>query len=153
LVERDPRLSDQVLLWLGKAQAGMAPDAAANPKGHEQTIQTAIGTLRQAADRAQKLQDQDPDARSRRALVLLEIADQLQRIRQHKESAALYTQILSEKTLTDREEEVTQRLAAAQHLAGDYNESDKACLRFREKFALSSLTPAVLFCYAENAFF
>ncbi len=36
LVEREARLSDQVLFWLGKAQAGLAPDVVANPKGHEQ---------------------------------------------------------------------------------------------------------------------
>src|SRR5205814_160798 len=71
LVERDPRLSDQVLFWLGKAQAGAAPDAATNLKAHEQAMQAAINTLRQAADRAQRLQDQDPEARGRRADVLL----------------------------------------------------------------------------------
>ncbi len=153
LVERDPRLSDQVLFWLGKAQAGTAPDAGMNPKGHEQVVTAAVNTLRQAADRAQRLQDQDPDARARRADILLEIADQLQRLNQHKESAALYNQLLAEKLLPDREEEVTQRLAVALHLARDFAESDKVCQRFRDKFPQSPLSPAVLFCAAENSYF
>jgi TolA-binding protein len=153
LIDRDPRLSDQVLFWLGKAQAGTAPDPAANPKGHDQTIQTAINTLRQAADRAQKLQDQDPEARSRRAEIMLEIADQLQHIKQNKESANLYNQLLAEKALPERIEEITQRLAVALHLAGDYTESDRVCERFRAQFPQSTLMPAVLFCAAENSFF
>jgi TolA-binding protein len=153
LVDRDPRLSDQVLLWLGKAQAGTAPDTAANPKGYEQTIQTAINTLRQAADRAQKLQDQDPEARGRRAEILLEIADQLQHIKQGKEAAAIYNQLLAEKALPERTEEVTHRLALALHVAGDYSQSDQVCERFRTQFPQSPLMPAVLFCAAENSFF
>jgi TolA-binding protein len=153
LVDRESRLADQVLFWLGKAQAGTAPDPVTNPKGHEQTIAAAVNTLRQAADRAQKLQDQDPEARSRRAEIQLEIADQLQRIRQPKESTTLYNQILNEKLLPEREEEITHRLAVALHLATDYNESDKVCQRFRDKFTVSALTPAVLFCAAENSFF
>jgi cellulose synthase operon protein C len=153
LVERDPRLSDQVLFWLGKAQAGLAPAASANLKGHETAIQAAINTLRQAADRAQRIQDQDPEARSRRAEIMLEIADQLQHIRQHRESANLYNQILNEKLLSGRAEETMQRYAVALHLAGDYTESDKVCARFRTTYPLSSLTPAVLFCAAENSFF
>ncbi len=66
LVERDPRLSDQVLFWLGKAQAGAAPDAKSNPNGHQQAVQTAVNTLRQAAERAQRMQDRDRDARAAR---------------------------------------------------------------------------------------
>ncbi len=45
------------------------------------------------------------------------------------------------------------RLAVALHLAGDYNASDAACQRFRELYPQSSLTPAVLFCAADNAYF
>ncbi len=153
LVDRDPRLSDQVLLWLGKAQAGAAPDAHANPKGHDQAIQTAVNTLRQAADRAQKRQDQDPEARTRRAEIQVEIGDQLQRIKHHKEAAAQYSQVLTDKALPLREEEVLQRLAVALHLAGDYAESDKVCRRYCEKFPQGPLTPAVLFTEAENSYF
>ncbi len=43
-------------------------------------------------------------------------------------------------------------LATAWHLAGDYAESDKVCLRFREAHPHSVLLPAVLFRHAENAY-
>jgi cellulose synthase operon protein C len=153
LIDRDPRLSDQVLFWLGKAQAGTAPDANMNPKGYEQVLGAAVATLRLAADRAQKLQDQDPEARSRRAEILLELADQLQHIRQQKESVAIYNQLLAEKVLPDRAEEIMHRLAVALHLSGDYNASDAVCDRFRAQYPQSSLMPAVLFCAADNSYF
>ncbi len=153
LVDRDAKLSDQVLFWLGKAQAGMAPEAAANQQARQQAITAAINTLRQAAERAQKYSDQDPDAKIRRGEVLMEMADQMQRIWQNKEAAAIYNQLLNDKTLADREEEIMQRWTSALHLSGDYNESDKACLKFQERFPQSTLTPAVLFAYAENSFF
>lgn len=153
LVDRDPRLSDQVLLWLGKAQAGAAPDATSNPNGHQQAVQTAVNTLRQAAERAQRMQDQDPEARSRRAEILLELADQLQHIKQQKEAVNIYNQLLAEKVLPDRAEEIMLRLAVALHLAGDYDASDAVCRRFREQYPQSPLTPSVLFCAADNAYF
>ena len=46
-----------------------------------------------------------------------------------------------------------QHLATAWHLAGDYSESDKVCLRFRDAYPKSVLLPAVLFRHAENAYF
>jgi TolA-binding protein len=153
LIDRDPKLSDQVLLWLGKAQAGAAPDPAANAAAHQQTLNTAINTLRQAYERAQRLGDQDPDARSRRGEVLLEIADLQQALKQHREAANACNQILAEKLLAEREEEVMLRLAQALHLAGDHNESDKACQRLQEKFPKSTLLPAALFTMAENSYF
>lgn len=153
LVERDARLSDQVLYWLGKAQAGAAPDARANPQGRVQALQAAITTLRQAAERALKIQDQDAEARTRRAQALLEIADVQQQLKQHKEAAAGYTQILNEKLLPERADEVLLRLVAALHLAGDFSESDKAAARFLEQHGKSPLVPAVLFHQAENSYF
>ena len=71
----------------------------------------------------------------------------------NKEAATVYNQLLSEKILPEREEEISQRWTNALHLMGDYNESDKACLKFHERFPQSTLTPAVLFVYAENSFF
>jgi TolA-binding protein len=153
LVDRDPKLSDQVLFWLGKAQAGAAPDKASNPAGYQQAMQTAVNTLRQAAERAQRMQDQDRDARARRAEILLEMADQLQHVKQQKEAVNIYNQLVAEKVLPERTEEITHRLTVALHLAGDYNASDGVCQRFREQFPQSSLMPAVLFCAADNAYF
>src|SRR3712207_7802019 len=41
------------------------------------------------------------------------------------EAAGTYAQVLNDKALPDRAEEVLQRQATALHLAGDYAESDK----------------------------
>lgn len=153
LVDRDPRLSDQVLLWIGKAIAGSAPDPSANAAGYQQIINNAVNTLRQAVERAQRLGNQDPEAAARRGEILLEIADLQQQLKQNRESANIYNQLLNEKLLPDREEEITLRLAQALHLAGDFNESDKICQRFQEKFAKSTLLPAALFTFAENSYF
>lgn len=153
LVEKEPRLTDQVLFWIGKAQAGAAPEATANPQGHQQAIAAAINTLRQAADRAQKVSDQDPDAKARRGEILLELGDQMQRVQQGKEAAAIYTLILGEKLLPERDEETMQRWTNALHLAGDFDGSDKACLAFTQRFNQSTLLPAVLFTFAENSYF
>jgi len=153
LVDKDAKLSDQVLFWLGKAQAGAAPDAAANQPAHNQAIAAALNTLRAAVDRAQKLGEQDPDAKVRRGEILLEMADQMQRIWQNKEAAVVYQQLLNEKALSERDEEIAQRLSNALHLAGAYDDSDKACAAFQQRFGQSTLMPAVLFTYAENSFF
>lgn len=153
LVDKDPRLADQVRFWLGKAQAGLAADLKGNPAAHQQALNNALNTLRQAADRAQQLAATDPDARERRGEILLEVADTQQHLKQAREAANLYQQILNEKLLPQREEEVQQRLIGALHLAGDFAESDKAVARFLEKYPQSTLLPSVLFRQAENTYF
>ena len=57
----------------------------------------------------QKLSERDPEAKIRRGEILLELADQMQRIGQSKEAAALYAKLLNEKSWPDREEEIMQR--------------------------------------------
>ncbi len=153
LVNADPKFADQVLFWLAKAQVGTAPDPSANPQGFQQAIAAALNTFRQAVDRAQAVMNQDLEAKIRRAEILLELADQMQRISQNKEAAAIYVQLLNEKALTERDEEVMQRLADALHLSGAYDDSDKTCLQFQQRFPQGSLTPSVLFTYAENSWF
>ncbi len=153
LIDKDRRLADQVLFWLGKARAGAAPDPATNFPGYSQALREAMDTFRQAAERAQQLIPSDPEAKQRRGEILLETADVQQMVKQYREAAATYGQLLNEKALPEREEEVQQRLATALHLAGDYNESDKACQRFQERFPKSTLLPAVLFRHAENSYF
>jgi TolA-binding protein len=153
LVDKEARLSDQVLFWLAKAQAGTAPEASVNPQAHNQIIAASINTFRAAAERAQKLIGQDSDAKVRRGEILLEMADQMQRIWQNKEAASIYNQLLNDKVLAERDEEIMQRWTNALHLAGAYDDSDKACAKFEERFPQSSLMPAVLFAYAENSYF
>jgi TolA-binding protein len=151
LADKEPRLADQALLWIAKAQAGAADPA--NRAAYDQALKTALDTYRKAADRANQLAASDPSAKARRGEILLEIADTQQLAQQYKEAAATYNQVLNDKLLAERAEEVLQHLATALHLAGDYKESDKVCLRFRDAHPKSVLLPAVLFRYAENAYF
>jgi TolA-binding protein len=151
LADKDPRLADQALLWIARAQAGAADPA--KPPEHEQALKAALDTLRRAADRAQQLTGQDPEARVRRAEILLETADTQQLARQYREAATTCAQLINDKALPEREEEILQRQATALHLAGDYAESDKVCARFQQAYPKSPLLPAVLFRHAENAYF
>lgn len=153
LVDKDRRLSDQVLLWLGKAQVGAAPDAAANPAGNQQALLQGLATLRQAAERAQQAMGMDNEARERRAEILVEIGDTMQLLKQFKEAANVYQNLVNEKVLPQRDEEIQVRLATALHLAGDYNEADRLCVRFQEKYPQSTLLSAIAFRHAENGYF
>jgi TolA-binding protein len=151
LVDGQPRLADQALLWLGKAQLGKADPA--NPAAHEQAVRAAVETFRKAADRANQMISGDPGARQRRGEALVEAADAMQRIKRPKEAAALYGQVLADKMLPAREDELLHSVATAWQLAGDYNESDKVCQQFLGTRPMSPLRSAVLFRYAENAAF
>ena len=151
LVDKEPRLADQALLWIAKAQIG-----AANPNNrgqYDQALKVGLETLRKAADRAAQLAANDPEAKARRGEILAETGDALQLLGQYKEAAATYNAVIGDKILPAREEELTLSMAIALHLAGDYDGSDKACARFRESYPKSTLTPAVLFRRAENAYF
>lgn len=151
LAEKEPRLADQALLWIGRAQVGGADPA--NAQAYGQALQTAMNTFRQAADKSNQLVNSDPEAKVRRGEILLELADTQQLAKQSKEAAATYLQVLNEKVLPQRDEEVLQRHITALHLAGDYNGSDQACDRFLKTHPKSSLLPAILFRHAENAYF
>jgi TolA-binding protein len=151
LADKEPRLSDQALFWVGKAQAGAGdPNNAA---AYDQALKTAMDTFRRAAERAQQLANADPTAKERRGEILLELADTQQLAKQYKEAANTYNQLLNDKLLPAREEEILQRQIAALHLAGDYNGSDQLCQRFVQTYPKSSLLGAVLFRFAENAYF
>ena len=153
-LKSQPRLADQALLWLGKAQAGaaLALDPA-KAQDRDNALRAALGTLRSAADEAGKLANNDPDAKQRRGEALVEAADTMQHLKQYKEAANLYQQVINEKMLPNRPEELMQRLSAALHLAGDYQASDQVCASFQKEFPQSPLLAAVLFRAAENAYF
>jgi TolA-binding protein len=153
IVDKEAKLADQVLFWIGKAQVGAAPDPAANLQAHQQAVNNAINTFRQAIERAQRVLDQDPEARTRRGEIFLELADQMQHLKQYREAAGVYSGLINEKAIPDRMEEIGQRLITALHLAGEFNESDKAAQVFAEKHPQSTLLPAVLFVQAENSYF
>jgi TolA-binding protein len=147
----EPRLADQALFWMGKAQAGAAPDPANQP-AHDNALRTAMDTFRRALDKANQ-QGGDPEARSRRGEILLEIGDTQQLLKQNREAAQTYNQVLNDKLLPGRQEEVTYRQISALHLAGDYNESDNLCNRFATTYPKSPLLAVVLFRHAENNYF
>jgi TolA-binding protein len=151
LADREPRLADQALFWIGKAQVGAAPDPNNHP-AYDNAVRTALDTFRRAADRANQL-GQDPEARARRGEILLEIADTQLLLKQVREAIQVYNQVLNDKLLPRREAEVTVRLLTALHLAGDFNESDNVCNRFIAAHPKSVLLPAVLFRRAENSYF
>jgi len=152
LADKEPKLADQALLWLAKAQVGAA-DPAKPPQEYENALKAAIETFRRAAEKAQGLTNTDPEAKGRRTEMLLEMADTQQLARQFREAANTYNQLLNDKALPDRDEEIAQRQAVALHLAGDYVESDKVCVAFQQKYPKSPLLPEVLFRHAENAYF
>jgi TolA-binding protein len=100
----NPRLADQALFWLGRAQAGLAANADPNnPNLRTQLFNTAIGTLRAAADKAN---GGDAEAKARRPLCQLELADTQLAARQAKDAAGTYEAIWNEKLLPAKNEEV-----------------------------------------------
>lgn len=145
-----PRLADQALGWLGKAQAGLA--ATADPNARKELFNKATQSLRTAADKANQMAGADPAAKARRADLLLDLGDALAAAGQPQEAVNVYQSIWNEKLLPARADEVLQRLAAALHLAGDLNGSDARVAEFRQQFPQSTLAPAVLFRGAENAY-
>ncbi len=154
LVEKNPKLADQALFWLGKAQLGAALAAdPMNPQVRENGLKTAIATFKTAADRAAALAATDPDAKLRRGEILFEMADAQQQAKFYKEAAALLEQLRNEKTLPAREEEIAQRAITAVHLAGDFARSDQLCAAFQKEYPRSPLLPVVLFRAAENGYF
>jgi TolA-binding protein len=147
------RLADQVYYWMGKANVGQA--LAADPTKPAQRIQllnTAINNLRTGADRANQLANTDPLAKGRRATMLLEVADAQLLNHQARDAANTYQAVWNENLLPGKNEETLQRIVAAWHLAGEFNQSDSRIAEFKQKFSQSPLLPLVLFRGAENAF-
>ncbi len=151
IIDKEPRLNDQVVFWFGKAQVGTADPA--KPPEYEQVLKAAMDTFRRAAQLSQQMMQADPEAKQRRGEILIELADTQQLAKQYKEAAATYAGVLNEKLVPARDEEVLQRQITALHLAGDYNASDQACAAFQKAYPKSTLLPAVLFRHAENAWF
>src|SRR5207249_3155029 len=73
LIDKEPRLADQVLLWLGRAQMGNADPN--NTQAHQQALRLGLQLLRLADDKAQALLASDPSVKVRRGEIQLEIAD------------------------------------------------------------------------------
>lgn len=144
------QLGDQARGWLARAQA-----SAADPN-NAQAVQQALGAAaenyRVAAEKAGQLAQADPSAKLRRADWLLARADAQQGVKQFKEAAATYQQVINENVEPLRTEQAGQRLATAHHLAGQFKEADDACVKFQQTYPNSPLLAAVLFRHAENGF-
>lgn len=155
LVDKFPKLADQSLFWLGKAQVGTATAAdPVNAADRENKFKLAIETFRKAAEKANQLAQQgDADARPRRGDILMDLADTLQATKQFQPAAQTYEAVWNERLLPERRhEEVVQRLASAFGSANDLGRSDQWCNEFKTKFPQSTLMPAVVFRIAENAY-
>ena len=155
LLDKNPKLADQIQFWIGKAQAGVAAQQVDPAKANDRLngLKTAIATMRAATDKANQLANNDPEARARRGEMFLEIADTLQLAGNPKEAAQALETVLNEKSLPARAEELSQRLIVAHHLAGDYNRADQLAQQFLSAYPESSLRVPVMFRYAENAYF
>src|SRR5262249_61944977 len=123
----------------GRPARGRGSPAPTNAPATEQALRIAVETFRQAADRAQQVVATDPEAKDRRGEILVELGDTQQLLKLYKEAAATYTQVLNEKIVPQREEEILQRQATALHLGGDYNESDKGCQRYLQTHPTGTL--------------
>lgn len=158
IAEKTPRLADQALFWLGKAQFGQALNVdPVNPPGErDRRIKEGLDTLRKGADKAKEMaqQNTDPDARARRYDMLFELGDSLQTAKQPKDAAAVYEQLWNENNQLPalRREEVLQRLVTALGAAGEYQRSDDRAAEFGRTFPQSTLTAAVAFRQAENSY-
>jgi TolA-binding protein len=143
-------LADQALLWIARAQVGAADPNQAQP--YTQALNGAMDRLKQASDKAQQAIAQEPEAKRRKADVLVELADVQQLAKQFASAVTTYQQVIKENYAADRTEEILQRLATAMHLAGQYDPSDQMCESFKQTYPKSTLLPAMLFRSAENAY-
>lgn len=155
LADKFPKIADQTLFWLGKAQAGIAAAAdPAKPAEREAKYKVAIATFRQADAKAiPPGQQWDAEARGRRGDILMDLGDTYQALKQFKEAAAVYDVVWKEKLLPERRrEESLLRLAAATGAAGDIGNANYLCNEFKKQHPQSTLMPAVVFRIAENAY-
>jgi outer membrane protein assembly factor BamD (BamD/ComL family) len=146
LARAHPELADQILYWLGKAQAGAGDPN--QPASMQQSLARAIDTLSRAAEAASKQADT-----ARRSEILLELADTQVLAQRYREAAKNYYEILDQKWLPGRQEELLERYVSALTLTGEYTISDKAAAAFVDRFPKSLLLPAVMFRQVENADF
>src|SRR5262249_2862892 len=70
---------------------------------------------------------------------------------QPDEAAAIYGRLLDERYMSRRDEDLLQRRVTALHLAGYYEESDKAAAEFEKRYPKRLWLPEVLFRRAESA--
>lgn len=162
-IQDHPTYADQALRWTAKAQYGVgttpvprgrgataAMMAVPDPQALADGIRTAAETYRKAEARAAAMTAGDPQAKSRRAVILLELGDALQLDRKYKEAADAYA-VASAAGSTETVEHAMARRAIALQLVGQYGESDKVCLAFAAAYPNSALAAEIAVRHAENA--
>ena len=142
-------LADRALLWTARAQLGAADPA--QPAPYQQALNAAIGLLGQAADRANQRIAAEPDAKLRRAEILLELGDLQQSNKQPAPAATTYETAIKENLAPERLEEFAQRRVIALHLANQLDAADLAAQQFAQTYPQSPLLASVMFRAAENA--
>lgn len=145
------RLTDQALLWIGKAH--VAAGDPAKPDEYAKSLQAAAESFTKAIGTLEPLAATDAEAKKRLVEALLHLADTQMLARKYPDAAANYQQMLALGVTPKRSEELLYRQATALQLAGKYTESDALCAKFKESFPESNLLAEVLFRSAENAFF
>ena len=126
LIDREPGLSDQVLFWLGKAQAGTADreqpaQLSEGPDRGHRHLQAGPGAFAEAPCRR-------PDhGRSAAARFFWKLPTTSSISSSTRKRPPIYGQLLRDKMLPPRDEEISLRLVTALHLAGDFDESDRQC--------------------------
>src|SRR5207245_669683 len=154
IMDHEPALARHALFWLAKAQLGVAEG------GKEETQwvwrERALGSLRRAEKLAAAANGNEMGnhaGRTSRGAILLELADLHLQTQKPREAVTIFREILDQRLLPGRAEEVCQRRVSALSLAGDLRESDALAARFQEKFPMSSLLADVVFRRGENAYF
>lgn len=147
-LKEHPLLGDQALIWLARARVGAADPA--KPAEFDPAVTAALEMLRRAVQKGQALAATDPEAKLRRAGVLMELADTAVLAKQYPEAVTNYDLIIAETPA--RAEEAMQREVTARHLAGQYPEAEALATRFEQTFPASTLLPAVLFRAAESTY-
>lgn len=144
------QLADRALWWYGRSQ--LAVGDPANAPAMEQAAKSAIDSLQKAAEKAGALGQTDPEAKTRRGEILLDLGAAQQAAQQIKESAATYAKVAAEYGTSRLAEEALQRQVTALHLGGLYKESDELAQKFELKYPKSMLLDIVWFRSAENAY-
>ncbi|TMQ30713.1 MAG: tetratricopeptide repeat protein, partial [Planctomycetota bacterium] len=142
IMDHEPALARHALFWLAKAQLGVAEG------GKEETQwvwrERALGSLRRAEKLAAAANGNEMGNHAGRMHL---------QTQKPREAVTIFREILDQRLLPGREEEVCQRRVSALSLAGDFRESDALAARFQEMFPMSSLLAEVVFRSGENAYF
>jgi tetratricopeptide (TPR) repeat protein len=143
---------DQARWWAARARA-LAADPAGN--SYSKTITDAAEEMLSAAGVAETLAaGGDREANLRRAEILLDAGDTFILAKQFVKASEVYAGVAKSFAAgaPDKAEQAMERQVTALHLAEKYAESDEVAAGFEKTYPKSTLTAAVMFRTAENAY-